>query len=119
MKLSEMNTAQFAECVCELASPLSAIAQDDNVFKVIEEIMNVDTKKPVIAVFGQIISVLVPVLLKEHRDDLFAVLSALTGKSVSKITKQNALETIKEAKECIDKDFLDFFISSASAKRTE
>ena len=119
MKLSEMSTERFAECLCELASPLSAIAQDENVVNAIDKITHLDTKKPLIVVFGQMITAVIPTLIKEHRDDVFAVLAALTGKTPKQLAAQNGLQTIKEARECIDREFIDFFTSAASQRRTE
>lgn len=119
MKLSEMNTAQFAECLCEIAPPLCAIAQDEAVAAAMDKAAHLDSSKPLVLVFGQMISALIPALLKDHRDDVFAVLAALTGKSVKQLAAQNGLKTIREARECIDREFIDFFTSAASQRRTE
>ena len=62
---------------------------------------------------------LAPALLKTHRDDLYAVVSALTGKTVAEIDAQKGLQTIKDIKESFDGELADFFKSAADTAQPE
>lgn len=118
MKLSEMNTDQMAKCMCELVEPAAEIMADEAVMKAVVELDNMKDQS-----FLQIISsaarVLVPLLLKTHYTALVTVLSAMTGKPVAVIRKQKGLQTIKDVRECLDQDLIDFFNSSAPTGKTE
>lgn len=118
MKLSEMNTDQMAKCMCELVEPAAEIMADKAVMKAVVELDNMKDQS-----FLQIISsaatALVPLLLKTHYTALVTVLSAMTGKTVAVIRKQKGLQTIKDVRECLDQDLIDFFKSSAPTEKTE
>lgn len=118
MKLSEMNTDQMAKCMCELVEPVAEIMADEAIMKAVVELDNTKDQS-----FLQIISsaatALVPLLLKTHYTALVTVLSAMTGKPVAVIRKQKGLQTIKDVRECLDQDLIDFFKSSAPTEKTE
>ena len=116
MKLCEMNSEQLAKALVALAAPVESIAKDEAVGKALAD-MQAKSKEgesvPMIAMMGDMVGRLVPVLLGEHAGDLFTILAALTGKSAKEIKAQNGFLTIKEAKESFSTDLLDFFTSSA------
>ena len=116
MKLCEMNSEQLAKALATLAVPVENIAKDEAVGKALAD-MQTKSKEgesvPMIAMIGDMVGRLVPALLGEHANDLFAILAALTGKSAKEIKAQNGFLTIREAKESFSTDLLDFFTSSA------
>ena len=57
----------------------------------------------------------IPLLLKKHRDDVFAILATVNGVTVDVIREQNILATMRQIRELAeDKDLTDFFKSCAS-----
>lgn len=118
MKLSEMNTDQMAKCMCELVEPAAEIMADEAVLKAIAGFANTKDQS-FLQMIGSAATALVPLLLKTHYTALVTVLSAMTGKSVAVIRKQKGLQTIKDVRECLDQDLIDFFRSSAPTEKTE
>lgn len=112
MKLSEMSTENLAATLCKIAAPVERIGADQEVNDVLKELSSHGGKISVLqagtATFGK----LIPVLLDRHKEDTYAILSALTGKSVGKLREQRGLETIRDVKNCIDGDLIAFFKSS-------
>lgn len=108
MKLSEMNTEQMADAIVALADPMANITRDDELNKELSAL----AKKKGGTLLEQISYLFVPLvmaMLKRHRSDTYVVLAVLTGKTVKEIAEQKGLQTVKDAKECFDKELLDFF----------
>lgn len=118
MKLSEMNTDQMAKCMCELVEPAAEIMADEAVSKAVAGFDNTKDQS-FLQMIGSAATALVPLLLKTHYTALVTVLSAMTGKTVAVIRKQKGLQTIKDVRECLDQDLIDFFKSSAPTEKTE
>lgn len=108
MKLSEMSTEQLAACLCRLAEPIGVLTADEEIAETVKRIGE-DKEKPVYTVLGGAASKLIPLMLKKHEAETYGILAALTGKSEAELKTQRGLKTIKDAKECFDKDLLDFF----------
>lgn len=119
MKLSEMNTDQMAKCMCELVEPAAEIMADEAVSKAVADFFANAKDQSFLQMIGSVATALVPLLLKTHYTALVTVLSAMTGKSVAAIRKQKGLQTIKDVRECLDQDLIDFFKSSAPTEKTE
>lgn len=118
MKLSEMNTDQMAKCMCELVEPAAEIMADEAVLNAVAGFANTKDQS-FLQMIGSAVTALVPLLLKTHYTALVTVLSAMTGKPVAVIRKQKGLQTIKDVRECLDQDLIDFFKSSAPTEKTE
>lgn len=117
MKISEMNTDQLSDALVELTDPISNIAKDEELNKALNELSEKRQKKEITMPFQEglsIIKAFVPALLKRHRQEVYAVLAALTGKSAAEIAGQNGFKTILEARHVIDKELIDFFKSSGT-----
>ena len=110
MKLSEMNIDQLSDAMVMIAGPVERIASDPDAEKALESLSGDGTMSK----FGAMVGRFVPLLLKTHRDDVLTILSAMTGKDVGTLRAQNGMQTIREARECVDKDLIDFFGSFAS-----
>lgn len=108
MKLSEMNTEQLAACLCKLAEPVGVLTADEEIADTIKQVGD-NKAKPVYSVIGGAVAKLIPLMLKKHERETYGILAALTGKSEAELKAQNGLQTIKDAKECFDKELLDFF----------
>lgn len=111
MKLSEMNTDQLANALCEISAPVSNICMDaginDEMKKLGEEIKA--GGMTTLAKMGRTVAIWLPGLLKTHKADVYAILSVLTGKSEKELAAQNGMETLKEARSCIDGELMNFF----------
>ena len=121
MKLSELTTERAADVLCEL-TPYMANSTGDK--SLLDELANkFDSKGKSAAELytfaAHKYATLVPILLKEHRNDVFGVLSVLNETELDKIAKQNIMETIKQVREVFqDKELLDFFKSFGQGDET-
>ena len=71
------------------------------------------------AASSRIVSAL-PVLLKEHRNDIYAIVSAIGGMSVDEVAAQNILTTMQQVREILmDKQMIDFFRPPKHTEATE
>ena len=97
-KIAEMTTDELAVCLCKAAEPISNLMEDEEVTTAFADLAKkMDGKGSVIGMFGAFVSVVVPALLGEtHREDTYALLSAVDGKSVAEIKKQNGIKTAKD-----------------------
>lgn len=111
MKLSEMNTDQMAEALCAMGGALESICEDvsinDGMKKLFDEAKA--NGMTMLQKLGRTIHIWLPGLLMTHRNDVYTILSALTGKSVKEIAEQNGMVTIREARESFDGELMNFF----------
>lgn len=122
MKLSELTTEQAADVLCELMPYIANITGDkalldelgkkfDSKGKSVAELYTYAAKK---------CAVLAPVLLKDHRTDVFGILSILNETTVEDIAQQHILTTILQIRSVFkDKALLDFFKSFGQEDETE
>ena len=111
MKLSELTTEQAADVLCELTPYIANITGDkalldelskkfDSKGKSVAEMYTYSAKK---------CAALAPVLLKDHRADVFGILAILNETTAEAIAEQK-ITTIKQVVELFqDKELLDFF----------
>lgn len=111
MKISEMNNEQAADALIKLAEPFENICNDDEMLDLMEKI-KVAQGKPLVKSIGDILPKLVLYALKKHRNDLYAIIGAVTMKPVGEVAKMNFKETINIVKDSYDDIVRDFFTSS-------
>lgn len=110
MKLNEMTTDQLSDALCELADPVERICRDATVMGKLKKLAgNAQDGMMMIEKLGATVGIWIPALLKDHRADLYKIMSVLTGESVSEIAKGNGMETIKKARAALNGEVLDFF----------
>lgn len=114
MKLSEMDTEQLAACLCELAPALDRISADDSMSKTFANIAKKLDGKWWVQQIAQIVCTFVPMLMGAHFDDMVTIVAVMTGKTEECVRKQKGMETIRDVNDFFDKDFFDFFKSSAA-----
>ena len=114
MKLSEMNTTQFADALCDLVEPVTAIMGDEKIIETLKEnaLKQQEGNASPLEIRAALIKGAIPILLKTHREDVIAILSTLTGKTRKAIAAQPGIQTIKDIRECWDNDLRDFFVSA-------
>lgn len=117
MKLSEMNTVQASDAILKLAAPAANIMQDDEVFAIIEKMAQSEVGSPMKFIAANLVPI-VTATLKTHREDMFTIVAALTGKTVKAVEHQRFTQTITDIRESLDKELLDFFKSSAGSMQT-
>lgn len=117
MKISQMTTDQAADVLCRIAEPIETIGANEEFQKKIEAIGKKNaargTKMNAIENVTSMIGTFIPLLLKSCRAETYEILSALSGKSAEELAAQNVLETIRDAKNCVDQELIDFFRPSA------
>ena len=75
MKLSEMSTQKAAQVMCDIAVPVANIAQDEKLAEAFRAIAKSDLNSMSrIAQYGLMGSKLLPLLLKDHLDDVCQVM---------------------------------------------
>ena len=109
MKLSEMNTDQLADLYVEIAPAIERITSGEHWPEIAEAGSGDLTVK-------KMMTVVLPVLLKYNRADVFAILGAANGKGAKEVAKQPFAKTLADARELLTTDFVDFFSPSASAE---
>ena len=104
MKISEMNNDQACEAIIRISNPISNILNDDNIKPLVEELEKGkqagESGQPLKFIAG-IIPKLVAFCMKDHKGDLYEIISALTFKPVSKVGQMNFAATVKEIRESI------------------
>lgn len=123
MKLSELSTDKALDVLCELTPYVSNIASDDAVVGAVGKIVNINKD---INLYGKGLLLvermgeIVPVLLKSHRPDVYGILSVMNERPVEEIAAQKIMDTMGQVRELFrDKEFVDFFKSSAQRGQTE
>lgn len=111
MKLSEMTTDQAADALVRLVEPAAEIVNDEKVFQVIQGAGKV-ANAGFSAQMAFILREVAPVLLKDHRNALYEVLSILTGKKATEIARQPITATVADIRASVDSELLSFFIPS-------
>lgn len=115
MKISELNTDQALDVLCESAPYLGNIIEDASLTLELKRKLKIGagaSQAEIIAAGIDKIAKLVPIILRAHREDVYAIIAAVNGKTLEDVSKQNALKTAGEIKDIVkDKAFLDFFKS--------
>lgn len=111
MRISEMSTKQAAKCLCRIAEPVGKIGADERITGYLKA-MDGQKGKTMLEVVADAVAALLPALLDAHYEDVAEVLSALTGKDREEIDTQSLIVTMRDARECVDKDLIDFFMQS-------
>ena len=117
MKLSELSTDRAADVLCEITPFLANLAGDTALQDTLRDKLKLqDGQKPSMAelyTFGaQKLAVIVPIVLKDHRADVFGMLAALNGTTAAQIAAQGVMDTMGQLREVMqDKQLRDFFKS--------
>ena len=122
MKLSELTTERAADVLCELTPYIANITGDK---PLLDELSNKFDRKGKSAAelytfAAHKYATLVPILLKDHREDVFGMLAVLNETEPEKIANQNILSTMMQVRSVLkDKELLAFFKSFGQEDETE
>lgn len=111
---SELTTDEAMEVVLQIAQPITNLIDDEALVKEMQKAMpKGETTRIAMQRFGlSKIVKLLNIALKQHREDVYAILAPFNGLTVEEIGKQNFLITCKQAADLLnDKGFVDFFKS--------
>lgn len=107
MKISEMTTDKAADVLMRITDPVANIMHDADTMSLIEKMAN-GTDNPIKFIADNIVSVST-VLLKNHREDMFEIIAAMSDKTADEVSKQKFPQTIKDIRGCWDGELADFF----------
>ena len=111
---SELSTDEALEVVLQIAQPITNLIDDKTLVKEMQKTMpKGETTQIAMQRFGLAkIVKLLNITLKQHREDVYAILAPFNGLTVEEIGKQNFLITCKQVADLLnDKGFVDFFKS--------
>lgn len=111
---SELSTDEALEVVLQIAQPITNLIDDEALVKEMQKTMpKGETTRIAMQRFSLAkIVKLLNITLKQHREDVYAILSPFNGLTVEEIGKQNFLITCKQVADLLnDKGFVDFFKS--------
>ncbi len=95
---SELSTDEALEVVLQIAQPITNLIDDEGLVKEMKKTMpKGETTRIAIQRFGLAkIVKLLNIALKQHRQDVYAILAPFNGMTVEEIGKQNFLITCKQ-----------------------
>lgn len=121
-KINELTAEELAVVLCEIANPVGNIFSDAAVSDAFVQMSKrLDKNASVLQNIAIFAATIPPILLgAAHKDDTFAILAALDGKTADEVRAQNGFKTIRDLFEVFmtDKDASVIFRSSQEV-RTE
>lgn len=112
MKLSDLTTDETLDVLCEITPCVEHIVKDEGIINTIGTAVDTKgmTKTGVLMAGLDRIGALVPVLLKDHRSDLYHILGAVNQVDPAEIAAQKLTVTLTQIDEVFhDEELLTFF----------
>lgn len=122
MKLSQLNTDEALDVLCEITPLISSIVSDDALMTTLGKAVKREglTKAGIMLLGAEKLTKLAPILLKDHRAEVYGVVAALNQTTAEEIASQNIIKTSAQIREILrDKDLLAFFRSCAEPEKNE
>ena len=122
MRFSQLNTDQAADVLCELTPYIANITGDK---KLLDELakkfdMKGQSTAELYVFAAQKLAKILPVVLKDHKEDVFGILAVLNDTTPEAVSKQSVFTTIKQARDVLaDKELLSFFKSLQQPEENE
>lgn len=111
MKISEMTNEQAADLMVRLSAPVGNICDDEKITNMIKEYQATE-EMPVVKVIGKFLPQIAACALKDHKNDLFEIVGALTFQTRDKAAKMRFIDTVKVIREAVeDEELVGFFTS--------
>jgi hypothetical protein len=121
MRISEMSTDRAADALITIAQPAGNIVKDPEIIAGLEA-LGAQNGGTMAAMLGEGLLPVLQLVLKNHRQDVYCIIAALTEKTVQEVAKQSILRTVADIRESWDADLASFFQSarpsSKGGKRT-
>ena len=106
-----MTNEQAADALIRLSVPFGNICDDEKMVEIITKYTEA-RKEPFIRAIGRIMPEAIGYALKEHREELYEIIGALTGKTIAQVSKMKLVDTIQVFKDSYDEVLHGFFASS-------
>lgn len=110
--LSDLGTDECLDVLCEITPSIQSIVNDKSVMEAVGKSIDKEglTATGMIMAAANKVASAVPLLLKEHRGDVYNIIASIGGLDVADVQCQNILETMRQVKNLLqDKPLLDFF----------
>ena len=123
MKISELTTEKATEVLCELTPHVTNIVTDEALIAELKSAIDftkANTMAEKMALTAGKITKIIPILLRNKKNDVFGIVAVLNGKTIEAVAKQNIITTMKQIRDIAkDKELLDFFKSCTDTEGNE
>lgn len=122
MRISEMTNDEALDALLVITPCVDNILGDEELLENLRQITALKGKTigEIYAIGAKRITSLLPILLKGHRADVYGIIGAVNGMSVSGVAKCKLVDTIEMVKEIVNDEVLaDFFKSRTGAEKKE
>lgn len=137
MKLNEMKSRQAMDTLADLAPIIGRIMDDEELIMAVDTLLKDyfvkpkendtkkakstenQSKKSLKKLLSTVLYTLVPKVLKEHQNDLYAFTSILSGKSVTDLENMTLIPFINELMGVLNADVFSFFTSAEPMTQPE
>lgn len=122
MRFSQLNTNQATDVLCELTPYIANITGDKKLLDELAKKFDMEGKSTAeLYVFAaQKLAKILPVVLKDRKEDVFGILAVLNDTTPEAVSKQSVFTTIKQARDVLaDKELLSFFKSLQQPEENE
>lgn len=121
MRLSELNTDEGLDVLCEITPYIANISADTELLDELKKKIKLPEGAPkseIYAVGAAKLAKITPIILKKRRQDVYGILGAMNRKTPEEIADQSFITTAKQITELIsDKDFMSFFGSLSGSTK--
>jgi hypothetical protein len=115
MALKDLSTNDAADVLVQISPLIGNITSDEKLMECIGKAYNYDNTEELTEVGRYAkamsrISDCIPVLLVDHRSDVFGIVAAVKRKEIEEVAGQSIVQTISDLKEIVeDEDLRSFF----------
>lgn len=123
MKISELSTEKAMDVLCELTPYVTSIVTDEELIAELKSAIDfgkANTMAEKMALTAGKITKIIPILLRNKKNDVFGIVAVLNNKTIEEVAKQNIIVTMKQIRDIAkDKELLDFFKSCTDTEGNE
>lgn len=122
MRISEMTNDEALDALLIITPCVDNILGDEELLENLRQITALKGKTvgEIYAIGAKRITSLLPILLKSHRADVYGIIGAVNGMTVTEVAKCKLVDTIEMVKEIVNDEVLaDFFKSCTGAEKKE
>lgn len=123
MKISEISTEKAMDVLCELTPYVTSIVTDEELIAELKSAIDfgkANTMAEKMALTAGKITKIIPILLRNKKNDVFGIVGVLNNKTIEEVAKQNIITTMKQIRDIAkDKELLDFFKSCTDTEGSE
>lgn len=123
MKISEISTDNAMDVLCELTPYVTNIVTDEDLVGELKKAIDfkeANTMAEKMALTAGKITKIIPIILKNRKNDMFGIVGVLNGKAIDEVAEQNIIVTMKQIRDIAkDKELLDFFKSCTDTEGNE